>query len=41
MLDDDLDVPGALAAVDAAAADGVGVADAAALLGVELAPDRS
>ena len=36
-LDDDLDTPGALAAIDAAAADGEpGVAQAAALLGVEL-----
>ena len=36
-LDDDLDTPGALAAIDAAAADGEsGVAGAAALLGVEL-----
>jgi len=35
-LDDDLDTPGALAAVDAAAADGHGVSEAAALLGVEL-----
>ena len=35
-LDDDLDTPGALAAIDAAAAAGVGVRSAAALLGVEL-----
>ena len=33
-LDDDLDTPGALAAIDAAAAEGVGVMGAAALLGV-------
>ena len=37
-LDDDLDVPGALAAVDAASAAGEGVAEAAALLGVDLEP---
>lgn len=35
-LDDDLDTPGAVAAVDAAAATGVGVSAAAALLGVDL-----
>jgi L-cysteine:1D-myo-inositol 2-amino-2-deoxy-alpha-D-glucopyranoside ligase len=35
-LDDDLDTPGAVAAIDAAAARGEGVATAAALLGVEL-----
>jgi L-cysteine:1D-myo-inositol 2-amino-2-deoxy-alpha-D-glucopyranoside ligase len=35
-LDDDLDTPGALAAIDAAAAAGHGVGDAAALLGVEI-----
>ncbi len=35
-LDDDLDTPGALAAIDAAASGGHGVGDAAALLGVEL-----
>ena len=35
-LDDDLDTPGALAAIDAAAASGVGVGAAAALLGVTL-----
>ena len=35
-LDDDLDTPGALAAVDAAAAVGRAVTDAAALLGVDL-----
>jgi L-cysteine:1D-myo-inositol 2-amino-2-deoxy-alpha-D-glucopyranoside ligase len=35
-LDDDLDTPGALAAVDAAAAAGRGVSEAAALLGVDL-----
>ena len=35
-LDDDLDTPGAVAAVDAAAARGVNVRDAAALLGVTL-----
>lgn len=35
-LDDDLDTPGALAAIDAAAAAGVGVRSAAALLGVDL-----
>jgi L-cysteine:1D-myo-inositol 2-amino-2-deoxy-alpha-D-glucopyranoside ligase len=36
-LDDDLDLPRALRAVDAAAGAGVGVTDAAALLGVSLA----
>jgi L-cysteine:1D-myo-inositol 2-amino-2-deoxy-alpha-D-glucopyranoside ligase len=35
-LDDDLDTPGAIAAVDDAVARGEGVAEAAALLGVEL-----
>jgi L-cysteine:1D-myo-inositol 2-amino-2-deoxy-alpha-D-glucopyranoside ligase len=35
-LDDDLDTPGALAAIDVAAAAGHGVADAAALLGVDI-----
>jgi len=35
-LDDDLDTPSALAAIDAAAARGLGVHDAAALLGVQL-----
>ena len=35
-LDDDLDTPGALAAIDAAAAAGHGVGEAAALLGVDL-----
>src|ERR1043165_5910444 len=35
-LDDDLDTPGALDAVDAAAEAGHGVSEAAALLGVEL-----
>ncbi len=35
-LDDDLDTPAALAAIDAAAAAGLGVHDAAALLGVNL-----
>jgi L-cysteine:1D-myo-inositol 2-amino-2-deoxy-alpha-D-glucopyranoside ligase len=35
-LDDDLDTPGALAAIDAAAAAGHGVREAAALLGVDL-----
>jgi L-cysteine:1D-myo-inositol 2-amino-2-deoxy-alpha-D-glucopyranoside ligase len=35
-LDDDLDTAGALAAIDAAAASGVGVSRAAALLGVEI-----
>ena len=35
-LDDDLDTPGALAAIDAAAAAGHDVASAAALLGVDL-----
>ncbi|MFQ5558878.1 MAG: cysteine--tRNA ligase, partial [Acidimicrobiales bacterium] len=40
-LDDDLDVPGALASVDAAARAGAGVSAAAALLGVELdGPER-
>jgi L-cysteine:1D-myo-inositol 2-amino-2-deoxy-alpha-D-glucopyranoside ligase len=37
-LDDDLDTPAAVAAVDSAAAAGHGVSDAAALLGVSLAP---
>ena len=36
-LDDDLDTPGAIAAIDAAAAAGDGVLESAALLGVELA----
>ena len=35
-LDDDLDTPGAIAAIDAAAAGGQGVSEAAALLGVDL-----
>ena len=35
-LDDDLDTPGAVAAIDAAAARGEGVADAASLLGINL-----
>jgi L-cysteine:1D-myo-inositol 2-amino-2-deoxy-alpha-D-glucopyranoside ligase len=35
-LDDDLNTPGAIAAIDAAAAAGVGVSSAAALLGVDL-----
>jgi L-cysteine:1D-myo-inositol 2-amino-2-deoxy-alpha-D-glucopyranoside ligase len=35
-LDDDLDTPGALAAIDEVAASGVGVSRAAALLGVAL-----
>jgi len=35
-LDDDLDTPGALAAIDDAARRGAGVAEAAALLGVDL-----
>lgn len=35
-LDDDLDVPAALTAIDRAAADGEGVSEAAALLGVDL-----
>jgi L-cysteine:1D-myo-inositol 2-amino-2-deoxy-alpha-D-glucopyranoside ligase len=35
-LDADLDTPGALAAVDQAAADGRGVSEAAALLGIDL-----
>ena len=41
-LDDDLDTPGAVAAIDAAVARGEGVASAAALLGVFLVgePDR-
>ena len=38
-LDDDLDTPGAVAAVDAAVARGEGVASAAALLGVFLVGD--
>ena len=36
-LDDDLDTPGAIAAIDDAAADGVDVSRAAQLLGVRLA----
>ena len=36
-LDDDLDTPGAIAAIDEAAAAGVGVSAAAALLGVDTA----
>jgi L-cysteine:1D-myo-inositol 2-amino-2-deoxy-alpha-D-glucopyranoside ligase len=36
-LDEDLDTPGAVAAIDAAAARGVGVSEAAALLGVDVA----
>jgi len=35
-LDEDLDTPGAVAAIDAAAARGVGVSEAAALLGVDV-----
>jgi L-cysteine:1D-myo-inositol 2-amino-2-deoxy-alpha-D-glucopyranoside ligase len=35
-LDDDLDTPGAIAAIDDAARRGAGVAEAAALLGVDL-----
>jgi L-cysteine:1D-myo-inositol 2-amino-2-deoxy-alpha-D-glucopyranoside ligase len=35
-LDEDLDTPGAVEAIDAAAADGLGVSEAAALLGVDL-----
>jgi L-cysteine:1D-myo-inositol 2-amino-2-deoxy-alpha-D-glucopyranoside ligase len=35
-LDDDLDTPGAVAALDEAAAAGHGVAEAAALLGVDI-----
>jgi L-cysteine:1D-myo-inositol 2-amino-2-deoxy-alpha-D-glucopyranoside ligase len=35
-LDDDLDTPGALRVIDAAAADGADVRSAASLLGVEL-----
>ncbi|MDA8282161.1 MAG: cysteine--tRNA ligase, partial [Actinomycetota bacterium] len=35
-LDDDLDTPGALAAIDAAAGAGDGVSAAAALIGVEV-----
>jgi L-cysteine:1D-myo-inositol 2-amino-2-deoxy-alpha-D-glucopyranoside ligase len=39
-LDDDLDAPGAVAAIDSAAASGLGVSTAAALLGVDLvSPD--
>jgi L-cysteine:1D-myo-inositol 2-amino-2-deoxy-alpha-D-glucopyranoside ligase len=38
-LDDDLDTPGAVAAVDAAVARGEGVASAASLLGVFLVGD--
>jgi L-cysteine:1D-myo-inositol 2-amino-2-deoxy-alpha-D-glucopyranoside ligase len=40
-LDDDLDTPGAVAAIDAAAAAGKGVSAAAGLLGIELEPDVS
>ncbi len=36
-LDDDLDTPGAIAAIDAAARKGIGVSEAAALLGVDTA----
>jgi L-cysteine:1D-myo-inositol 2-amino-2-deoxy-alpha-D-glucopyranoside ligase len=35
-LDDDLDTPGAVAAIDAAATTGAGVGEAAALLGIDL-----
>jgi L-cysteine:1D-myo-inositol 2-amino-2-deoxy-alpha-D-glucopyranoside ligase len=35
-LDEDLDTPGAVAAIDAAAAKGLGVSEAAALLGVDV-----
>ena len=35
-LDDDLDTPGAVAAIDAAARAGLGVSDAASLLGVDV-----
>ena len=35
-LDDDLDTPGALAAIDEAARSGAGVGEAAALLGIDL-----
>jgi L-cysteine:1D-myo-inositol 2-amino-2-deoxy-alpha-D-glucopyranoside ligase len=35
-LDDDLDTPAAIAAIDQAAARGLGVHDAASLLGVQL-----
>ena len=35
-LDDDLDTPGAVEAIDAAAAKGLGVSEAAALLGVDV-----
>jgi L-cysteine:1D-myo-inositol 2-amino-2-deoxy-alpha-D-glucopyranoside ligase len=38
-LDDDLDTPGAVAAIDAAAARGDGVSSAAALLGIDLEPE--
>jgi len=37
-LDDDLDTPGAVAAIDAAAADGRSTREAADLLGVQLEP---
>jgi L-cysteine:1D-myo-inositol 2-amino-2-deoxy-alpha-D-glucopyranoside ligase len=40
-LDDDLDTPGAVAAIDAAAAAGRGVGEAAALLGIALEPEVS
>jgi L-cysteine:1D-myo-inositol 2-amino-2-deoxy-alpha-D-glucopyranoside ligase len=36
LLDDDLDTPGAIAAIDAAARAGAGVGEAASLLGVDL-----
>ena len=35
-LDDDLDTPTAVTAIDAAAADGKGVSQSAALLGIDL-----
>ncbi len=38
-LDDDLDTPGAIAAIDSAIASGQGVGNAARLLGVDLAPE--
>jgi hypothetical protein len=40
-LDDDLDVPTAVAAIDAAAAAGLGVSEAAGLLGVVHEPTPS
>ena len=38
LLDEDLDTPGAIEAIDEAATDGVDVTEAAMLLGVDLSP---